>query len=68
VKRLRLFRSRRSGRFWHAIPFDDAAALNEYLSEHLRFSARVRWSVPKPRRRTPLFIDRAVHFEILEKR
>jgi len=64
----RLFRSRRRGRLWHAIPFEDSDELNDYLSDHLRFSKRVRWLVPAARRRTtPLFVERAVRFEILEK-
>jgi hypothetical protein len=64
----KLFRSRRRGRLWHAIPFEDSAELNEYLSDHLRFSKRVRWLVPAARRRTtPLFVERAVRFEILER-
>ena len=67
VLRRKLFRSRRRGRLWHAIPFEDAAELNDYLSDHLRFSKRVRWLAPRARRATPLFVERAVHFEILEK-
>jgi hypothetical protein len=66
--RLKLFRSRRRGRLWHAIPFEDSASLNTYLREHLRFSARVRWTVPAARRREPLFIERAIRFELLERR
>jgi hypothetical protein len=66
--RLKLFRSRRHGRLWHRIPFEDSAAVNEYLRDHLRFSPRVRWTVPGARRTTPLFVERAVRFEILEKR
>jgi hypothetical protein len=65
--RLKLFRSRRHGRFWHTIPFEDSAGLNEYLRDHLRFSSRVRWTVPAARRTEPLFIERAVRFEILER-
>jgi hypothetical protein len=68
VLRRRLFRSRRRGRLWHAIPFEDSAELNDYLSDHLRFSRRVRWLAPAARRTTPLFVERAVRFEILEKR
>jgi hypothetical protein len=64
----KLFRSRRHGRLWHAIPFEDSAELNDYLSDHLRFSRRVTWTVPAARRTTPLFVERAVRFEILEKR
>jgi hypothetical protein len=64
----KLFRSRRRGRLWHAIPFEDSAELNDYLSDHLRFSKRVRWRLPAARRHTtPLFVERAVRFEILEK-
>jgi len=64
----RLFRSRRRGRLWHAIPFEDSDELNDYLKDHLRFSKRVRWLAPAARRRTtPLFVERAVRFEILEK-
>ena len=68
VLRRRLFRSRRRGRLWHAIPFEDSAELNDYLRDHLRFSRRVHWLVPPARRGTPLFVERAVRFEILEKR
>jgi hypothetical protein len=64
----RLFRSRRRGRLWHAIPFEDEAELKDYLTEHLRFSKRARWLVPPTRRKPPLFVERAVRFEILEKR
>jgi hypothetical protein len=67
VVRRKLFRSRRRGRLWHAIPFEDAGELNDYLSDHLRFSRRVRWLVPPARRTTPLFVERAVRFEILIK-
>jgi hypothetical protein len=67
VLRRKFFRSRRRGRLWHAIPFEDSAELNDYLSDHLRFSRRVRWLVPAARRTTPLFVERAVRFEILEK-
>ena len=68
VLRRKLFRSRRRGRLWHAIPFDDAAELNDYLADHLRFSRRVTWLAPAKRRRTPLFVERAIRFEILERR
>jgi hypothetical protein len=68
VLRRKLFRSRRRGRLWHAIPFEDLAELNDYLKGHLRFSRRVRWLVPAARRTAPLFVERAVRFEILEKR
>jgi hypothetical protein len=67
VLRRKLFRSRRRGRLWHAIPFEDVAELNDYLKDHLRFSKRVRWLAPRARRTTPLFVERAIRFEILEK-
>jgi hypothetical protein len=41
--------------------------LNDYVTDHLRFSRRVVWSVPAARRGTPLFVERAVRFEVLEK-
>jgi hypothetical protein len=68
VLRRKLFRSRRRGRLWHAIPFESSAELSDYLTDHLRFSRRVRWLAPAARRTTPLFVERAVRFEILEKR
>ena len=68
VLRRKLFHSRRRGRLWHAIPFEDTGELNDYLTDHLRFSRRVQWLVPAARRRTPLFVERAVRFEILEKK
>src|SRR3979490_2155427 len=49
-----LFRSRRRGRLWHAIPFEDSGELNDYLRDHLRFSKRVRWLTPAGRRATPI--------------
>src|SRR5438445_13433313 len=67
VLRRKLFRSRRRGRLWHAIPFEDSAELNDYLSDHLRFARRVRWLAPASRRSAPLFVEPAVRFEILEK-
>jgi hypothetical protein len=68
VLQRKLFRSRRRGRLWHAIPFEDSSELNDYLTDHLRFSRRVEWLVPAVRRSTPLFVERAVRFEILERR
>ena len=67
VLRRKLFRSRRRGRLWHAIPFEDATELNDYLADHLRFSRRVKWSAPASRRITPLFVERAIRFEILDR-
>jgi hypothetical protein len=68
VLREQLFRSRRHGRLWHAIPFEDSAELNDYLRDHLRLSRRVSWTAPAARRTTPLFVERAIRFEVLEKR
>jgi hypothetical protein len=62
-----LFRSRRRGRFWQAFSFEDAGELRDYLNDHLRFSRRVRWRVPVAKRRGPVFVDRAIRFEILER-
>jgi hypothetical protein len=66
--RRKFFRSSRRGRLWHAIPFEDLTELNDYLRDHLRFSRRVQWLAPAARRTAPLFVERAVRFEILEKR
>src|SRR5207244_10049432 len=68
ILRRKLFRSRRRGRLWHAIPFEDVGELNDYLTDHLRFSRRVQWRAPSARRRTPLFVERAVRVAILEKK
>jgi hypothetical protein len=68
VLRQNLFSSRRRGRLWHAIPFEDAAELRDYLRDHLRFSKRVRWLTPNARKIAPLYVERAVRFEVLEKR
>ena len=72
VKREGIFDSRRAGRFWHRVPFDDLSALVEYLRDHLRFEHRVRWTVDaKTRRRIGddrFTIRRAVHFELLDRR
>jgi hypothetical protein len=68
VLRRGLFRSRSRGRLWHAIPFADEIELQDYLNDHLRFSKRVRWRVPRARRTPPLLVERAVRFEILERR
>ena len=67
VLRQKLFSSRRRGRLWHAIPFEDAAELSDYLRDHLRFSRRVEWLAPPKQRRTPLFVERAIRFEILDR-
>ncbi len=71
VKRARLFRPVRQGRFWHRVHFDDLAALEDYLVEHMRFQHRVRWRVDAARRREwrgdPWVIRRAVRFELLRR-
>ena len=68
VLRRGLFRSRRRGRMWHAIPFEDRSELQDYLDEHLRFSRRVGWRVPEAKRGGRLVVERAIRFEILERR
>src|SRR2546421_6883491 len=68
VLRRKLFHSRRRGRLWHAIPFEDVGELNDYLTDHLRFSRRVQWRAIAGRRTPPLFVERAVRFEVLEKK
>ena len=70
VKRERLFESRRRGRFWHRVAFDNLADLRQYLAEHLRFVHRASWVVDEAARRKhaeePFVIRRAVRYEILE--
>jgi len=68
VLRRDLFVSRRRGRIWHAIPFEDRSELQDYLADHLRFSRRVSWRVPRAKREGELVVERAVRFEILERR
>jgi hypothetical protein len=63
----KLLRSVRHGRLWHAIPFEDLIELGDYLNDHLRFSHRVSWRVPKARRTGPFFLERAIRFEIFER-
>ena len=71
VVRDRLFKRRRHGRFWHLVPFENLAALREYLSEHLRFVHRADWVVDAATRREHaqdrFVIRRAVRYEILER-
>src|SRR2546421_5359670 len=67
VLRRKLFRSRRRGRLWHAIPFEDESELNDYLRDHLRFSRRGGLGVPRARRRNPPFVGRALRFGVLGK-
>jgi len=73
VKRERLFRRVRAGRFWHRLPFADLPAFEGYLREHLRFEHRVRWTPSAKDRRSawrsdPVVLVRAVRFEVLERR
>lgn len=69
VMREGLFRTRRRGRFWHRVPFDNLAQLRRYLREHLRFVHRPRWVVDEATRRRyadePFVIRRAVRYELL---
>jgi len=71
VARERLFVRGRRGRFWHRVPFDDLAALVQYLKEHLRFEHRASWTItPAERRRIKderFTIRRAVRYELLKK-
>lgn len=71
VVRERLFRRRGAHRFWHRVPFDSLDALRIYLSEHLRFEKRARWTIdPAERRRIReehFAIRRAVRWELLTK-
>ena len=66
-----LFRSRRRGRFWHRVPFEDLDALVQYLREHLRFEHRARWKIGAAARREiandRFTIRRAVRYELLDR-
>src|SRR5919198_6444419 len=66
-----LFRSRRRGRFWHRVPFEDHDALVQYLREHLRFEHRARWKIGAAARRKiqddRFTIRRAVRYELLDR-
>lgn len=68
VLRRGIFGSRRRGRIWHAIPFEDRSELEDYLDDHLRFSRRVSWRVLPAKREGQLVVERAVGFQILERR
>ncbi len=71
VKREGLFRRRGRGVFRHALEWADAAALQRYLDDSLRFVHRVRWRIPRDerrrRRREPLRTVRAIGYELLER-
>src|SRR5256885_8302607 len=68
VLRRKLFHSRRRGRLWHAIPFEDIGELNDYLTDHLRFSRRGQWRPPPAPRTPPPFDQRAVRLATFEER
>ena len=65
-----LFMRRRSGHFWHLVPFSSLAELRKYLSEHLRFVHRAEWVVDRATRKRhsndQFVIRRAVRYELLE--
>ena len=65
-----LFKRRRSGRFWHRVPFSDLAELRKYLWEHQRFVHRAEWVVDAATRKRhsndKFVIRRAVRYELLE--
>lgn len=68
--RVGLFKRRRSGRFWHLVPFGSLAELRKYLAEHLRFVHRAEWVVDALTRQRhsndEFVIRRAVRYELLE--
>ena len=67
----RWFRSRRAGRFWHRVLFEDRPSMQRYLSDHARFVHRARWLVDASKRRKweedPWAIRRAVRYEVFER-
>ena len=67
----RWFRSRRAGRFWHRVLFEDRGAMQRYLSDHPRFLHRVRWSIEPATRLKwddhPWAIRRPVRYELFER-
>ena len=71
VVRERLFRRHGTHRFWHRVPFDGLDPLRDYLSEHLRFEKRARWTVDAAERRRirneKFVIRRAVRWELLDR-
>ena len=70
VVREGLFNRRRSGRFWHLVPFSSLAELRIYLSDHLRFVHRADWVVDATTRKRhandQFVIRRAVRYALLE--
>ena len=65
-----LFTSQRRGRFWYRVRLGNLASVRRYLSDHLRFVHRARWTVDAPTRRryaTEQFvIRRPIRYEVLE--
>ena len=70
VVREGLFKRRRSGRFWHRVPFSDLVELRKYLWEHQRFVHRAEWVVDGATRKRHsndrFVIRRAIRYELLE--
>ena len=66
-----LFKSKRRGRFWHRVPFEDLAGLRQYLWNHLRFVRRAKWSVDRTtlsRHENDRFaLRRPVRYEVFER-
>lgn len=71
VTRERLFRHGKRGRFWHRVEFEDLDAVRAYLSDHLRFEKRARWTIDAAERRRirgdRFAIRRAVRYELLTR-
>ena len=72
VKREGILRRVRAGRFWDRLTFDNLAELKSYLSDHLRFEHRVRWTPAVRARRAfwredPFVVVRAIRFEVVER-
>jgi hypothetical protein len=65
------FRSRRAGRFWHRVLFEDRPSMQRYLSDHARFVHRARWTVDAAKRQRweedPWAIRRPVRYELFER-
>lgn len=65
--------SRRQGRFWQRVPFEDLRTLRAYAREHARFERRIQW-LPAARGRSrawdrePVVAIRPVRYELLERR
>ena len=63
-----LFKRRRTGRFWHLVPFESLAGLRDYVREHQRFVHRVEWAVDAATRRRhssdAFVIRRGVRYEL----